>query len=661
MSADKEEIRARSDIIEVVGTYVTLKKKGKTWLGLCPFHQEKTPSFNVDPVYQSYKCFGCGASGDVFSFVEKYENMGFVEAAEFLARRAGLNFEQKGQAGGEEKRSERDRLYEVNRAARDYFRMMLEKAPVAKEYLYGRGLAHETLQKFQIGFAPDNWSGLAGYFEVKKQDLKAAEAAGLIRRGAGGDYYDVFRNRIIFPIHDEQERIVGFGGRALGDEQPKYLNTGETPIFAKSKLLYGLPFARKAVATAGKCLLMEGYTDVIAAHQAGFMNAVATLGTSLTDEHAKKLARLIPENPTVVLVYDADNAGIKATLRASEILEKEEVQVRVVRLPAGDDPDSLLKRGDSALFQRAIDTAVGRVEYLVEFAKARHDLTKEQGRIDFLRDMYRILKDLPDTVTAEAYLVRYADLHPMAAHGVPAAVAQMRVELEARRAGKKAADGKPANPERDPTASIAAHEALLNQLRAALPDERKAGHAVGVSPKKKALMDQYRRLKFQEPRVVPPAVTAPGPTHEERAESEIVRALAEPDWRPYVLNSINAELFVTPLARQFFEFILAHAEAAQADQGELARLLVQYGDESFSTAVREKLQEFHARMENVPLTKAVIDDCVRRLRQHHLRRCLKELQPLPDLASQTAVTDEDRERVRHYYRLQEELKQLEVS
>jgi DNA primase len=264
-----------------------LKQKGRNWQGLCPFHQEKTPSFYVDPATQTFKCFGCGASGDVFTFISRYENMSFVEAAEWLARRAGLQFARRGQEEAGRK-SERDQIFEINAVACDYFRTMLQRVPAAKEYLHQRGLTQEALTRFQIGYAPDSWDALVSFLRARRLSLQIAETAGLVVRASSGDMVDMFRHRIIFPIHDEQERIVGFGGRALGDMQPKYLNTGETPVFAKSRLLYGLPFARRKIAAAGYTLLMEGYMDVVAAHQADFSNALATLGTSLTEEHARK-------------------------------------------------------------------------------------------------------------------------------------------------------------------------------------------------------------------------------------------------------------------------------------------------------------------------------------------------------------------------------------
>jgi DNA primase len=244
--ADKEQIRERSDIVEIIGSFVPLNRKGKTYAGLCPFHQEKTPSFNVDPTYQTYKCFGCGEGGDVFTFIEKHENMTFVEAAEYLARRAGLTLDRKGGPSAAQV-SEREKLFEMNAVAARYYAVMLEKNLRAHEYLTGRGLSEETIKRFQLGYALDNWEALSNYLELQKKDVRLAEKVGLVRRSSSGGFNDVFRNRIMFPIHDEQQRVIGFGGRAFGDDPPKYLNTGDTPLFNKSRTLYALPFARKKI------------------------------------------------------------------------------------------------------------------------------------------------------------------------------------------------------------------------------------------------------------------------------------------------------------------------------------------------------------------------------------------------------------------------------
>jgi len=653
MGADKEEIRERNNIVEVIGTYVALKQKGRNWQGLCPFHQEKTPSFYVDPITQTFRCFGCSISGDVFRFIERYENMTFVEAAEFLARRAGLTFERKGGSGQKNPPGERERLFEINAAALTFFRRMLDRVPPAKDYLQERGLVYETIQKFQLGYAPDSWDGLTGYLQANRHDLRIAEAAGLVRRGQAGDYYDVFRHRILFPIHDEQERVVGFGGRALGDEPPRYLNTGETPVFAKSKLLYGLPFARRKIASEGKTLLMEGYMDVIAAHQAGFTNAVATLGTSLTEEHAKKLARLAPADPVVLLVYDADNAGIKATLRASEILEKEGVQVRVVRLPAGDDPDSLLKRGESALFQQAIDNAVGRVEYQLERILANADQTTDAGRAKMLLQIVAILASVPTYAERDMHIEKVWRYHPMSAQGPNLAKQQLHTDAVAYAARKRGES--PSPPAAKPAALGFAPDSPLRG--------RERGH---IAPRpqrgwgyREGRGDAGHRFnRYERPRPIePPPPTTAGPTAEERAERELIRALAEPEWRTHVLNRVTANDFLTPLGRQFFEFVSAHQEALREEDADLARLLTRHAEEDFSSTILSLLQEFHALMANVPITEAAVEDYIKTLRLHRREQLKEELkQELAQLLQKPVLTEEDRERVREYQRLLRELK-----
>jgi DNA primase len=642
--ADKEEIRSRNDIVEVINTFVPLKKKGKTYSGLCPFHQEKTPSFNVDSTYQSFKCFGCGASGDVFTFVERYENMNFVEAAEFLARRVGLSFDRGGAPGDHVKASERDLLYEINETALAWFRKMLGNVPVAKDYAYGRGLVHETIQKFKLGYAPEGWSGLADYLSGQRKDLRVAETAGLVRKGPSGDYYDVFRHRFLFPIQDEQERVVGFGGRAFGDDQPKYLNTGETPIFVKSKLLYGLPFARRTISSTGKTLLMEGYMDVIAAHQAGFTNAVATLGTSLTDEHAKKLARLVPENPVVVLVYDADAAGIKATLRASEILEKESVEVRVVRLPDGDDPDTVLKRGEIAKFQQAIDKAAGRIEYLIGYAKSRRNVADEEGRLSFLSDVYRILAEVESIAVCDKYLLNLAELHPMAKFGVPSAITEMRKELAARRAkirGRRIVS-------RDTNGAAAKEGAQGGNYKKQYTSAPSSGFRRDWQPE--STSDKLKRTGDNIP-----ANSSPGAllTAEERAEAELMRALAEPEWRKTVLKNVEVEDFVTPLGRRFLEFVIEYREQLGLDEAELIRQLNLLTDPVFSSAIGSTLQEIHIHLAKVPITLSAINQCIHCLRKNRIRNLQAELTRF--IQEKQMLTNEDQDRVQEMHRILEQL------
>lgn len=702
--ADILEIKERNDIVEVIGTYIPLKQKGRNWLGLCPFHQEKTPSFNVTPVTQSFKCFGCGAAGDAITFVEKYNNMTFVEAAEFLARRAGLNFDRKGQSEEKGKPSEREQIHAMNAIASDWFRKRLENAPVARDYVYGRGLVHDTIQKFQLGYAPEGWDNLTGWLQAQRHDLRTAATAGLIHIGKSGDYYDVFRHRILFPIHDEQERIVGFGGRAFGDDPPKYLNTGETPVFNKSRLLYGLPFARRKISAEGMTLLMEGYMDVIAAHQAGFTNAVATLGTSLTEDHAKKLAQLAP---VVVLVYDADNAGIKATLRAAEVFKQvqengvREVELRMVRLPDGDDPDSILKRGDIAAFQKAIDEAGSYVTYLIDVAKRRQNLATEEGKAKFLNDLIRILVDVPSSTLCDRYLEQNANLHPLAKISISSAIQQMHRELTERRGklrSKKRAPGPSGNSS---NAQSASSGTAINEQASAPTSSREVGQTQpalsgsgvsggeapssgaarrprdngGYTPRarqpwtREERMEYERRMKKQMIQPVELDASRPILSAEERAENELIRALTEPDWRENVFRHIKAEEFVTPGGRRFYEFVLYNRLALQqaeqdgTETGALNHLLNTHEDTDFSTTLRNLVQESLSRAENEPITERLLAQCVQTLRRRHRERQAATMaEELAQLMQKSPLSAEEREQARRLTQeYQQVLKELKGS
>jgi DNA primase len=699
--ADIVEIKERNDIVEVIGTYIPLKQKGRNWLGLCPFHQEKTPSFNVTPVTQSFKCFGCGAAGDAITFVEKYNNMTFVEAAEFLARRAGLNFDRKGQSEEKGKPSEREQIHAINAVASEWFRKRLENAAVARDYIYGRGLAHDTIQKFQLGYAPEGWDNLTGWLQAQRHDLRIAATAGLIHIGKSGDYYDVFRHRILFPIHDEQERIVGFGGRAFGDDIPKYLNTGETPVFNKSRLLYGLPFARRKISAEGMTLLMEGYMDVIAAHQAGFTNAVATLGTSLTEEHAKKLAQLAP---VVVLVYDADNAGIKATLRAAEVFKQvqengvREVELKMVRLPDGDDPDSILKRGDIAAFQKAIDDAGSYVAYLIDVAKRRQNLGTDEGKAKFLNDLIRILVDVPSSTLCDRYLEQNANLHPLAKISISSAIQQMHRELVERR-GKLRSKKRPSHPSGNGSnmsmgTSETADSGQENRNASSSQSGQTptgGGTSSGGSPSggaptrsrgdggyasrprrpwtREDRMEYERRLKKQMIQPVELDSSRPILSAEERAENELIRALTEPDWRENVFRHIRAEEFVTPGGRLFYEFVLYNrlalqqAEQGGAETGALNRLLNTHEDTEFSASIRNLVQESLSRAENEPITERLLAQCVQTLRRRHRERQAGSMaEELAQLMQKSPTTPEEREQTRRLIReYQQVLKELKGS
>ncbi|MBM3493385.1 MAG: DNA primase [Armatimonadetes bacterium] len=621
MQADKEEIRARSDIVEIIGAVVQLQRRGRNWIGLCPFHQEKTPSFNVDPVTQSYKCFGCGTSGDVFSFVERHENMSFVEAAEHLARRAGVELARKG--GAPRPAGEREALYEANAAASTYFRKTLGQASAALEYIQRRGIMPETAEKWQIGYATEMWDGLASYLQGRRMDLRVAEKAGLVHPRRTGDYFDAFRGRIIFPILDDQQRIVGFGGRAMGDEQPKYLNTGETPVFAKSRLLYGLPFARKHMAEQGRALLMEGYTDVISAHQAGFTAAVATLGTSLTTEHAKRLARLAP---LVVVVYDGDSAGIKAALRAAVELEKESVQVRITPLPAGDDPDSLIRAGHPDRLKRAIDSAVTRVQFELDQALASADNSTEDGRQALIRRVIAILATVPTRTERDVYVERVWQVHPLSVHGPALAKQQLHRDAE----------------------QVAGRNTVTFAPRQASPrgSERYDGS--------RGYDDRERTGQGYRPRpTVRPIEPIAGSARPDAAELMLLRAVVSERLRPTALNSVAPDDLVNETDRRIFALASAH-RTAFTDEAGLMELIRSQNDDTFSRSAAERLQESHAVTANEPLDAEVLSGAARAIRERRLATIEAEMRAL--LMSKSVLTEEDRDRVRGLQALQARLR-----
>ncbi len=419
---DIDAVLSRVDIVSLIEQYVTLKRAGRSFKGLCPFHQEKTPSFTVSPDVGRWHCFGqCGEGGDAIKFVQKIENLSFPEALERLAIRAGVTLSsqfKRGASGSSEgsaaatEAGERDRLYRINALALNYYRETLRRSSEAQEYVRGRDLAHATQEAFALGFAPDSWDGLATFLTRKGVSLADAERAGLVSKSDRGSYYDKLRGRLIFPIFDVQERPVAFGGRLLGASEPgkpKYWNSPETPIFSKSKTLYGLWRARKAINARGQAVVVEGYTDVIAAHQAGFEYVVATLGTSLTEEHVRILGRLAS---TVLLAFDADSAGLRAAFRAAEMFEAQEVEVHVLDLPEGDDPDSLLRAGKRAVFERALENALPLVEYRLQRLVRKGPTETERDRVALFRKALPILASVPSAIEREQYVKMLAPYHP---------------------------------------------------------------------------------------------------------------------------------------------------------------------------------------------------------------------------------------------------------
>jgi len=389
------EVQQATDIVDLISAYVPLKRKGKDYLALCPFHEEKTPSFSVSPSKQIFKCFGCGVGGDVIGFLMKHERMAFVEAVQFLAERAGIRLRYEGAEAPEAARA-KGRLYDACRWAADEYHRQLVAAPAGKaalDYLTGRGLTRETIDGFRLGFAPDAWEHLVGHGPAKGFNVAVLERAGLaMRRQDGRGCYDRFRNRVIFPITDVRGRPIAFGGRGLGDETPKYLNSPDTPLFNKSRLLYGLDVAKDAIVRERRACIVEGYMDLLMAHQCGIEWTVATLGTALTESHLHLLRRYAE---VAVLVFDGDAAGRAATDRGLELFLRQELDVQVCVLPAGQDPcDFLLARGTEA-FTAALGGAQNAFEFKLSDIEARYDLERDVEKHRAIDEALGLLAKLP--------------------------------------------------------------------------------------------------------------------------------------------------------------------------------------------------------------------------------------------------------------------------
>ena len=397
-----EEVRQKNDIVDVVSQYVKLTRKGSSYFGLCPFHNEKTPSFSVTPGKQMYYCFGCGAGGNVFNFIMEYENYTFGEALKHLADRAGVELPQiEYSKEVREKAQERAELLEINKQAAQYFYYQLctEKSAQGYQYLTGRGLSEETMRKFGLGYSDKFGGGLYQFLKSKGYGDDRLRESGLFNVDERHGMYDKFWNRVIFPIMDVNNRVIGFGGRVMGDGKPKYLNSPETKIFDKSRNLYGLNVART---TRRKYLILcEGYMDVISMHQAGFTNAVASLGTALTSGHASLLKRYTQE---VLLLYDSDEAGVRAALRAIPILREAGVNSRVVNLRPYKDPDEFIKNLGAEAFEQRLEQASDSFMFRVSIAESEFSMEEPQGQNRFFERCAEMLLELKDELERNLYI-----------------------------------------------------------------------------------------------------------------------------------------------------------------------------------------------------------------------------------------------------------------
>jgi DNA primase len=511
-----DRVKQQADIVRVVGEYVRLKKSGQNFTGLCPFHSEKTPSFAVHPVKQIYHCFGCGAGGDVFKFVMEMEKTTFPESVRAVAEKCGIAIPSAKERTPEEcqQNQQRTSLVEFHREAAAFFVQQLNATPegrAAKAYLLDRGLDSDAMARFGIGFAPSGGEALLRAFKQKYPE-KALEASGLFSRDQNGRLFDRFRRRVMFPIANDSGKIVAFGGRALGDDLPKYLNSPETPIYTKSNILYHLDRAKEALRQRDFAVLVEGYMDAIAVARAGISNVVASCGTSLTEPQVKLLNRFTRR---IIVNYDPDTAGQAATERSLAILLEQGAEVRVLALPGGKDPDSFIRSEGAAAYTKLLNEAPPYVDYLISRAR-KMDMSTGEGKLRAVNFLMPYVQRIPDRILRSEWATRIAQQlrieEPVLRESMRKAASERRSEVKARPELVGRA-GKPAERrlvqmliEAEEFRAQLAQEILAEELHRGLESERILAAlveacATGVRPDAAelalALEDRDRRLLFE--------------------------------------------------------------------------------------------------------------------------------------------------------------------
>ncbi len=421
-----EEVRQKNDIVDVISQYVKLQKKGSSYFGLCPFHNEKSPSFSVSRSKQMYYCFGCGAGGNVFTFIMEYENYTFVEALKMLAERAGVELPEMEYSQKEKQKADlKATLLEINKVAAKYFYAQLksQQGSVAHSYLTKRGLSEETITAFGLGYSNKYSDDLYRYLKTKGYDDTLLAKAGLISIDEKKGAYDKFWNRVMFPIRDVNHRVIGFGGRVMGDAKPKYLNSPETEVFDKSRNLYGLNRARTS--RKNYFLICEGYMDVIALHQAGFTNAVASLGTALTTGHASLIKRYVNE---VYLTYDSDEAGTKAALRAIPILREAGISAKVIRMDPYKDPDEFIKNLSADAFEERINKARNGFMFSLEVLEKEYDMKSPEGKTEFFQEAAKRLNEFDEEIERNNYIEAVAEKYGVGFENLRKLVAKVAIK-----------------------------------------------------------------------------------------------------------------------------------------------------------------------------------------------------------------------------------------
>jgi DNA primase len=399
------EVRERASIVEIVSDYVTLKKTGRNYKGLCPFHSEKTPSFMVNEEKQIFHCFGCGEGGNVFTFLMKVGHFSFPQAMEELAKRYGVKLPPKELSPGQKKElAKRDLFFQINQAVSEYYHDILlhrKEGEVARRYLSQRGIREEVIEEHRLGHALDGWDGLVQYLHEQKLPLELARELGLIHPKKTSGYYDAFRGRIVFPIFDLYQRVVGFGGRVIKEGEPKYLNSPESEIYHKGETLYGLQVAKREVPSKDQVLIVEGYFDLLTLHQHGFKQSVATLGTALTSGHIRTLKRY---TNNFIIVFDGDSAGVRAALRCLPLFMEEEVWGETLVLPKGEDPDSLLREGNREAFEKMVAKRVPLIVFFLEGRMKSGNRRSIEEKVKVAKEGLGLIRRIPEGIRRDFYL-----------------------------------------------------------------------------------------------------------------------------------------------------------------------------------------------------------------------------------------------------------------
>ncbi len=547
-----QQLKLSCDIETIISSYVTVKRQGRNRACLCPFHSEKTPSMVIYNDTQSFYCFGCGAGGDVITFIMKIENLEYIEAVKFLADRAGLQMPETGVDDSAAKL--KMRILEMNReAARFFHRCLISPAGQAgMEYLKNRQLTNETIKKFGLGYAPNSWDSLRKHLRAKGYTDEEMYKAFLVSRSQKGSYFDIYRNRVIFPILDLRGNVIGFGGRVLDDSKPKYLNSGDTPVFKKTRNLFCLNFAKNEI--KDRLILAEGYMDVIAMYQAGFHNVVATLGTALTQDQARMLGGYVDE---VILSYDSDEAGQKATKRAVGLLSAEGVKAKVLKIEGAKDPDEYIKKYGATRFKLLLDGSDSATDYELEKLKQEHDVATPSEQADYLKAAINdVLVNLATPIERDVY------------------------------AGKLSQE------------TGVSREAILAQVNALLRKKRYARE-------KKEWQDIQSGKQYYSDRVNPQKAAN---KREAIAEERIIAFLYKDlGFAGYILDKIGADAFVTDFNRRLFGIIaekIQHNIALDSLSGEL------------SPAEMAKLTGYLAQTADLRNIKEELDDDIDVLMKH---------------------------------------------